>query len=119
MTSSKGHGSSDRLGSAGLRRAFTRILRQPTAALPKTQAARGNGLSQTQLEMVRARASGQTRKQIAHSLGLSLKTIEYHFLRIYRLLRISDDIELTHYAIRNGLIEVKAFGLPQFKDLEP
>ncbi len=66
-------------------------------------------LTKTQLGILRARALGRTRKEIAFSLGLSLKTVEYHFSRIYRHLGISEDIGLTHFAIQRGLIEVMRF----------
>jgi DNA-binding NarL/FixJ family response regulator len=93
-----------------LRRAISSVIPDQSPVAPKRLASRVKGLSQAQFQMLRARASGQTRKQIAYALGVSLKTIEYHFSRIYRCLGIGDDIELTHYAIRNGLIEVKGFG---------
>jgi DNA-binding NarL/FixJ family response regulator len=66
-------------------------------------------LTEVQIGILSARASGKTRKEIAYSLGLSLKTVEYHFARIYRFLDVSNDIELTHYAIHNGLIPLKQF----------
>jgi len=66
-------------------------------------------LTEVQIGILSARASGKTRKEIAYSLGLSLKTIEYHFARIYRFLDVSNDIELTHYAIHSGLIPLKQF----------
>ena len=66
-------------------------------------------LTEVQIGILSARASGKTRKEIAYSLGLSLKTVEYHFARIYRFLHVSNDIELTHYAIHNGLIPLKQF----------
>jgi DNA-binding NarL/FixJ family response regulator len=77
---------------------------------------RGNGhqpknepLTEVQIGILSARASGKTRKEIAYSLGLSLKTVEYHFARIYRFLAVSNDIELTHYAIHSGLIPLKQY----------
>ena len=86
------------------------VLRIATKALRGTNhQTRRQPLTEVQIGILSARASGKTRKEIAYSLGLSLKTVEYHFARIYRFLDVSNDIELTHYAIHSGLIPLKQF----------
>lgn len=120
MALSKQHGFTESAygNSRILRRHISSVIPEQSSVAPRRLASRVKGLSQAQFQMLRARASGQTRKQIAFALGVSLKTIEYHFSRIYRCLGIADDIELTHYAIRNGLIEVKGFGRAHLQELD-
>lgn len=100
--------SADKLSSVLPR--LRRVLRMTSKALRGTNhPIKKEPLTEVQIGILSARASGKTRKEIAYSLGLSLKTVEYHFARIYRFLDVSNDIELTHYAIHNGLIPVKQF----------
>jgi DNA-binding NarL/FixJ family response regulator len=91
---------------AAVRRSLLRRVQQGG----RQDEAPGNGqLTDVQIGILAARATGKTRKEIAFALGLSLKTVEYHFSKIYRCLDITNDIELTHYAIRCGLIGLKQF----------
>ena len=92
---------------ARLRRPVLRLTGKTSR--PSDHQAQHEPLTEVQLGILSARASGKTRKEIAYSLGLSLKTVEYHFARIYRCLGVSNDIELTHYAIHSGLISLKQF----------
>jgi DNA-binding NarL/FixJ family response regulator len=50
-------------------------------------------------------AAGQTSKEIADLLVLSVKTIERHRADILHRLGMRDRVDLTRYAIRRGLIE--------------
>ena len=50
-------------------------------------------------------AEGQTTKEIAHTLGLSVKTAESHRTRIMSRLGIHHTAGLVRYAIRHGLIQ--------------
>jgi DNA-binding NarL/FixJ family response regulator len=49
-------------------------------------------------------AEGNTTKEIATVLGLSVKTAETHRSRIMRKLEIRDTAGLVRYAIRRGLV---------------
>lgn len=91
---------------AGVRRSLLRRVPHPPA---KDGDQQDGPLTDVQIGILSARASGKTRKEIAFALGLSLKTVEYHFAKIYRCLDITNDIELTHYAIHSGLIGLKQF----------
>ncbi|MNT58205.1 Oxygen regulatory protein NreC [compost metagenome] len=51
--------------------------------------------------MLRHIASGQANKQIAHALGLSVRTVETHRLNIKRKLGIDGQAELIKYAVEN------------------
>lgn len=93
-------------GPAAVRRS---LLGRVGQGVQNDGASQDGPLTDVQIGILSARASGKTRKEIAFALGLSLKTVEYHFSRIYRCLDISNDIELTHYAIRCGLIALKQF----------
>jgi len=56
-------------------------------------------------EVLRLVAEGKTTKEIARTLGLSVKTAESHRTRIMEKLAIHDTAGLVRYAIRRGLIQ--------------
>jgi two-component system, NarL family, response regulator NreC len=56
-------------------------------------------------EVLRLVAEGRTTKEIAQTLGLSVKTAESHRSRIMGRLGIHDTAGLVRYAIRRGLIQ--------------
>ena len=60
-------------------------------------------LSPCQREIVRRLAEGATTKAIAIDLGLSPKGVEYHRVRIYRILRVDSVARLTRFAIVSGI----------------
>jgi DNA-binding NarL/FixJ family response regulator len=62
-------------------------------------------LSNREFEVLRSIASGQTVKEIAAKLSLSDKTISTYRRRILDKMDMRTNAELTHYAIRNGLVE--------------
>lgn len=58
-------------------------------------------------EIVKRVASGQTQKVIATELGISKKTVSAHLASAYRRLRVRNTVELTHFAIRTGLVALR------------
>ena len=62
-------------------------------------------LSDRELEVLCLIASGRTVGEIAPSLSLSDKTISTYRRRILDKMHLSTNAELTHYAIRNHLVE--------------
>lgn len=62
-------------------------------------------LSNRELEVLCSIASGKTVREIAANLSLSDKTISTYRRRILDKMDMKSNAELTHYAIRNGLIE--------------
>jgi two-component system, NarL family, invasion response regulator UvrY len=62
-------------------------------------------LSNREFEVLRSIASGQTVKEIAAKLSLSDKTISTYRRRILDKMDMRTNAELTHYAIRNRLVE--------------
>lgn len=70
------------------------------AALPQGEAV---ALSPRQRDVLRGIAQGRSNKEMARSLGLSLKTVEYHRAELIQRLDLHDVASLTRYAIANGL----------------
>ena len=66
---------------------------------------REDPLSPREQEVVKLVAEGLTNKQIAETLVISEKTVERHRANILEKLGMRDRVELTRYAIRQGLIE--------------
>lgn len=62
-------------------------------------------LSDRELQVLCLIASGRTVGEIAESLSLSDKTISTYRRRILDKMRLSTNAELTHYAIKNKLVE--------------
>jgi two-component system, NarL family, invasion response regulator UvrY len=50
-------------------------------------------------------ASGKTVSEIAEELSLSVKTIDTYRARILEKMKMKNNAELTHYAIKNKLVE--------------
>ena len=61
-------------------------------------------LTARQREILQLIAEGNALKVIARKLGLSVKTVETHRVRLMDRLRIFDVPGLVRYAIRNGII---------------
>jgi two-component system, NarL family, response regulator NreC len=60
-------------------------------------------LTSREREIVQRIAEGQTTKEIAALLGLSVKTVESHRINLMRKLDIHETATLVRYAIRRGL----------------
>jgi DNA-binding NarL/FixJ family response regulator len=63
------------------------------------------GLSDREFQILKMIASGKTVSEIGRELSLSVKTISTHRTRILKKMSLKTNAELTHYAIRNGLVE--------------
>ena len=62
-------------------------------------------LSDREFQILKMIASGKTVSQIGRELSLSVKTISTHRTRILKKMSLKTNSELTHYAIRNGLVD--------------
>lgn len=62
-------------------------------------------LSDREFEILKMLSSGKTVSQAADELGLSVKTVSTHRTRILRKMNMKTNAELTHYAIRNRLVD--------------
>lgn len=61
-------------------------------------------LSDREFEILKLLASGKTVSQVAQDLSLSVKTISTHRTRILKKMNMKTNAELTHYAVRQGLV---------------
>ena len=66
---------------------------------------RHQSLSDREYQVFRLIASGKTVTDIGHELSLSVKTISTHRARIMKKMNFRNNAELTHYAIKNALVE--------------
>jgi DNA-binding NarL/FixJ family response regulator len=62
-------------------------------------------LSDREFQTLKMIASGQRLADIADALALSPKTVSVYRARILEKMGMSSNAELTHYAIKNGLVE--------------
>jgi DNA-binding NarL/FixJ family response regulator len=62
-------------------------------------------LTPREAEIARLVADGVPGSQIAERLGISAKTVERHRENIARKLDLADRVDLTRYAVREGLVE--------------
>lgn len=63
-------------------------------------------LTERQCEIVKMIGDGRSTREIAESLGLSIKTVESHRAQIMDRLNIQDAAGLIRYAIRHGISEL-------------
>ena len=64
-----------------------------------------DSLSDREFQTLTMIASGKTVSEIARDLSLSVKTISEYRARLLAKMNLKTSAELTHYAIRNGLVE--------------
>jgi DNA-binding NarL/FixJ family response regulator len=62
-------------------------------------------LSNREFEIMKLIASGKTVGEIARELSLSVKTVSTHRTRILAKMEAKTNAELTHYAVKNKLVE--------------
>ena len=73
--------------------------------IPENETPAANQLSSRENEILIKIASGVKVKDIAEELGLSISTVFTYRLRIFEKLNINNNVELTHYAIENKLVD--------------
>ena len=77
-----------------------------SSAAPTAQAsAKDLGLTERELEILKALAGGHSNKQIAKQLWLAEQTVKFHLTNIYRKLEVSNRTEAARYAFEQGLVE--------------
>jgi two-component system response regulator NreC len=82
---------------------FAKFSGDPVGERTGSQAV--NHLTAREREVVRLLAEGKSNKEVADSLGISLRTAETHRARLLRKLGVSSLADLVRYAIRNGIVE--------------
>src|SRR3984893_13101578 len=78
---------------------YLRKVRDADGAEPVTR------LTPRQQEILKLLAKGQSSREVAEFLGLSLKTVETHRADIMRRLNCHSLSELVRYALRNSIVE--------------
>ncbi len=63
-------------------------------------------LTPRQREVLQLLAEGRSAKEIASRLGISARTVEFHKYQIMETLDLHTGAELTHFAIKHGLVEL-------------
>ena len=64
-----------------------------------------NRLTSREREIVQLLSEGRSSKEVAVTLGISVKTAETHRANIMRKLELHSVSELVRYAVRNQIIE--------------
>jgi DNA-binding NarL/FixJ family response regulator len=62
-------------------------------------------LSDREYQVLRRVAAGRTVSEVAAELSLSVKTVSTYRTRILEKMGMKSNAELTHYAIKNGLVD--------------
>jgi DNA-binding CsgD family transcriptional regulator len=84
--------------------AFEPIRRSSSMDL-NTSGADQPRLTARQKQILLLICEGPATKEIADSLGISPKTVEYHKYNIQQKLKLRSTAQIVRWAIRNGLIE--------------
>jgi two-component system, NarL family, invasion response regulator UvrY len=63
-------------------------------------------LSKREYKIMLALIKGQSVQEISDELGLSHKTVNTYRYRLFDKLKVTNNVELTQFAIRNGLLDV-------------
>ncbi|MFL1493524.1 response regulator [Pseudomonas antarctica] len=73
---------------------------------PASPTAHSHNLTARQLEILRLIVRGKSTREIAHGLGLSIKTVEAHRSQIMKRLQIFDVAGLVLFAVREQIISL-------------
>jgi DNA-binding NarL/FixJ family response regulator len=63
-------------------------------------------LTPRQREILQLLAEGLSAKEIANSLGISARTVEFHKYQMMEVLGLHHSAELIHFAIKHGIVEI-------------
>jgi DNA-binding NarL/FixJ family response regulator len=85
--------------------AATALVREHLDRARKGEIVTSSPLTPRESEVVKLIAEGSTSQEIADTLVISIKTVERHRANILHKLGMRDRVELTRYAIRQGLVE--------------
>lgn len=80
-----------------------RLPAAPVREVGKTVLSRG--LTQREVDILRYIATGMAKRQIAHVLRISIKTVDRHAANLMNKLNIHDRVGLARFAIREGLFD--------------
>jgi DNA-binding NarL/FixJ family response regulator len=102
--------------SADLAAALRQALEKPVPkaighAVRAHPAVEEKGLSERELDVLRALSEGKSNKEIAGSLWLAQQTVKFHLTNVYRKLGVNSRTEAVNWAYRHGLVELSLAGL--------
>lgn len=81
------------------------VIDGPVPRLAAQASTRASTLSQRELQVLRYLTRGLAKKQIALQMQISMNTVHRHVQSLMTKLDIHDRVELTRFAIREGLAE--------------
>lgn len=87
------------------RKVLSRFSSGATGGQSGANAAREEGLSPRELEVLRIAATGSTNKEIARDLEISPRTVQVHLANIFSKLGVGSRTEAVLYAIKRGWID--------------
>ncbi|HET8725783.1 MAG TPA: response regulator transcription factor [Anaeromyxobacteraceae bacterium] len=64
-----------------------------------------SSLTPREREIVQLLAEGKTNHCVSVILGIAVKTVETHRTNVLQKLQLESNVEIAHYAIRNGLVD--------------
>lgn len=76
-------------------------------SLPSDDSANSASLTNREVEILQLISEDYTNKEIAKNLHISIKTVESHRSNIMKKLDLHSPVELTKYAIREGIIHIE------------
>jgi len=65
-----------------------------------------SSLTARQREVLQLFAEGRSAKEIAEALAISVRTVEFHKYQMMEVLAIHNSTELTHFAIKHGIVTI-------------
>jgi DNA-binding NarL/FixJ family response regulator len=74
-------------------------------AMDEETIGRTAGLSERELEIVKAVSRGMSNKAIANELWVTVQTVKFHLTSIYRKLGIANRTEAARWALAKGLVD--------------
>jgi DNA-binding NarL/FixJ family response regulator len=86
-------------------KALSSLMQRYLAQVERGERPGRGPLTPRETEIVKLIAEGRTSQEIADLLVISLKTVERHRANVLEKLEMRDRVEVTRYAIREGLVE--------------
>ncbi|HMP82350.1 MAG TPA: response regulator transcription factor [Verrucomicrobiota bacterium] len=65
-----------------------------------------DSLTPRQREILQLFAEGRSAKEVANALNISTRTVEFHKYQLMKALGLHNSTELTHFAIKHGIVTV-------------
>ena len=84
--------------------AMTRALLHQPMTSEHRKGSSVDALTRREVEVLRLLAKGNTNRQIASLLGLSMRTVENHRANLMGKLGLSSRVDLVNYAEEHGLV---------------